>query len=45
LDEVNATLSGACPQEFNKVFDFFKLMAICHTVVIDVDQQTGERKL
>ena len=26
----------------NKLYDFFRLLAVCHTVVVDVNEKTGE---
>ena len=37
-------MENSSDPEFKKVYEFFKLMSVCHSVVIDVDQKTGEKK-
>ena len=30
------------PQEGQALYNFFRLLAVCHTVVVDIDPKTGE---
>lgn len=49
LDEVKTLLNSGkhalSSADFQAVHEFFKLMAVCHTVVLDTDKDTGKVKM
>ena len=35
-------MQGGGKEEGGPLYNFFRLLAVCHTVVVDVDPRTGE---